>query len=450
LLSVPRLQTSFDRAILMGLRLPRQKRWEVEESMEELSRLAESAGAEVLASVVQERSAPNPRLHFGRGKVDEVRALAKALGAGLLISDDPLTPVQERNLTRALELRVIDRTALILDIFAQRARTSEGKLQVELAQLTYLLPRLVRQWAHLERLGGGIGTRGPGETQLESDRRVVRRRIGQIHEALEDVQRHRRLLRTHRRDVGLSVVALVGYTNAGKTTLLNRIAGASAPTADQLFVTLDPAARLVSGGGRAPFVLTDTVGFIQKLPTQLVAAFKATLEELDDAQLLLHVVDASHPHAREHMTAVYRVLEELGLEDRPSLTVVNKIDRLAEPNGLVRELEAEGGVAVSARTGEGIDTLLTRVDDTLRVTRSACRLRVPYERGGVLSRVYARGRVLGREDRPDGIWLEVEVPRSLEGLVRPYRVSAEDGTARRGPATRRAIGRGTTLQEAGS
>jgi GTP-binding protein HflX len=450
LLSVPRLQTSFDRAILMGLRLPRQKRWEVEESMEELSRLAESAGAEVLASVVQERSAPNPRLHFGRGKVDEVRALAKALDAGLLISDDPLTPVQERNLTRALALRVIDRTALILDIFAQRARTSEGKLQVELAQLTYLLPRLVRQWAHLERLGGGIGTRGPGETQLESDRRVVRRRIGQIHEALEDVQRHRRLLRTHRRDVGLSVVALVGYTNAGKTTLLNRIAGASAPTADQLFVTLDPAARLVSGGGRAPFVLTDTVGFIQKLPTQLVAAFKATLEELDDAQLLLHVVDASHPHAREHMTAVYRVLEELGLEDRPSLTVVNKIDRLAEPNGLVRELEAEGGVAVSARTGEGIDTLLTRVDDTLRVTRSACRLRVPYERGGVLSRVYARGRVLGREDRPDGIWLEVEVPRSLEGLVRPYRVSAADGTARRGPATRRAIGRGTTLQEAGS
>src|SRR5262249_43540100 len=323
-LSVPRVQSPVDRAILMGLRLPRQKRWEVDESMEELSRLADSAGAEVLASVVQERSAPNPRLHFGKGKVDEVRTLARALGAGLLISDDSLTPVQERNLTRALDLRVIDRTALILDIFAQRARTSEGKLQVELAQLTYLLPRLVGQWAHLERLGGGIGTRGPGETQLESDRRVVRRRIGQIHEALEGVQRHRRLLRTHRRDVGLSVVALVGYTNAGKTTLLNRIAGASAPTADQLFVTLDPAARLVSGGGRAPFVLTDTVGFIQKLPTQLVAAFKATLEELEDAQLLLHVVDVSHLHAREHMSAVYRVLEELGLEDRPALTVMNK------------------------------------------------------------------------------------------------------------------------------
>ena len=418
--------------------------------MEELSRLAESAGAQVLASIVQERSERNPRLHFGKGKVEEVRALAKDLGAGLLVSDDPLTPVQERNLTRALGMRVIDRTALILDIFAQRARTSEGKLQVELAQLTYLLPRLVGQWAHLERLGGGIGTRGPGETQLESDRRVIRRRIAQIQEALGDVQRHRRLLRTHRRDVGLSVVALVGYTNAGKTTLLNQISGASAPTADQLFVTLDPAARLVSGGGRAPFVLTDTVGFIQKLPTQLVAAFKATLEELEDAQLLLHVVDVSHPHAREHMSAVYGVLEELGLEDRPTLTVMNKVDRLEEPNGLLRETLAEGGVAVSARTGEGFNALLARIGEALRATRSACRLRVPYERGGILSRVYARGRVLGREDRPDGIWLDVEVPRALEGLVRPYRVSGSNGSAEHEPAGIWTAGRGTTLQEAGS
>ena len=445
-----RVQTAVDRAILTGLRLPRQKRWEVEESMEELSRLAESAGAQVLASVVQERSAPSPRLHFGKGKVDEMRALARALGATLLISDDPLTPGQERNLSRALDLRVIDRTALILDIFAQRARTSEGKLQVELAQLTYLLPRLVGQWQHLERLGGGIGTRGPGETQLESDRRVVRRRIGQIHEALQDVQRHRRLLRAHRRDVGLPVVALVGYTNAGKTTLLNRIAGASGTTADQLFVTLDPSARLVSGGGRAPLVMTDTVGFIQKLPTQLVAAFKATLEELEEAQLLLHVVDASHPHAPEHIGAVHRVLQELGLEDRPALMVMNKMDRLSGENGLVRELLAEGGVAISARTGDGIETLLARVDVRLGASRSACRLRVPYERGGVLSRVYSRGRVLGREDRADGIWLDVEVPRSLEGLVRPFRVSGVNGVGARASRDVTPVGHGTTFQEAGS
>lgn len=452
-MSVFRSRPVVERAILLGLRLPHQKRWEVEESMEELGRLAESAGAEVVTSVVQERSAPTPALHYGRGKAEEVGELARALGATLLISDDALTPVQERNLSRAAAVRVIDRTALILDIFAQRARTSEGKLQVELAQLTYLLPRLVGQWKHLERLGGGIGTRGPGETQLESDRRVIRRRIGQIHEALRDVQRHRRLLREHRRDVGLPVVALVGYTNAGKTTLLNRIAGAHAPTADQLFVTLDPAARLVAGGGRPPFVLTDTVGFIQKLPTQLVAAFKATLEELDDAALLLHVVDASHPRARQHMGAVYAVLAELGLESRPTLVVMNKVDRLAERSGFLRELASEGGVATSARTGEGVETLLERVDQVLGSGRARRRLRLPYARAAVLPVLYERGRVLGREDRPDGIWLDVEVPGSLAGLVRPFQVVGADGdgtdpVARAGTAPRGRPGRRATLQEA--
>jgi GTPase len=428
-----------DRAILVGLRLPRQKRWEVEESMEELARLAESAGAQVLTIVVQERAAPTPPLHFGRGKVEEVRALAATLGATLLISDDALTPIQERNVQRAVGIRVIDRTALILDIFAQRARTSEGKLQVELAQLTYLLPRLVGQWAHLERLGGGIGTRGPGETQLESDRRVIRRRIGAIHGALRDVQRHRRLLREHRRDVGLPVVALVGYTNAGKTTLLNRMAGASARTADQLFVTLDPAARLVSPPGRAPFVLTDTVGFIQKLPPQVVAAFKATLEELDEADLLLHVVDASHQRAREQMTAVHRVLEELDLEAKPALTALNKVDRLTDANGFLRELASEGGVPISAVQGGGIDVLLRRIDEALRATRLACRLRIPYDQGAALGAVYARGQVVRREDRPDGIWLDVEVPRALAGLVAPYRVEAV-GTTHSVKRTRTAAG----------
>jgi GTP-binding protein HflX len=410
-----------DRAILVGLRLPRQKRWEVEESMEELARLAESAGARVVGTVLQERASPSPSLHFGRGKVEEVRDLAKSLDASLLISDDPLTAIQERNVQRTVGVRVIDRTALILDIFAQRARTSEGKLQVELAQLTYLLPRLVGQWAHLERLGGGIGTRGPGETQLESDRRVIRRRIGQINDLLRDVQRHRRLLREHRRDVGLPVVALVGYTNAGKTTLLNRLAGATATTADQLFVTLDPAARLVNAPGGAPFLLTDTVGFIQKLPTQVVAAFKATLEELGEADLLLHVVDVSHPRTREQMGAVYEVLGELGLEAKTSLTAVNKVDRVADSDGVVRQMESEGGIPISARTGVGMERLLRRLDEALRATRLRCRLRVPYERAGVLSSVYERGHVLRREDRADGIWLDVEVPRPLTGLVAPYR-----------------------------
>jgi len=410
-----------DRAILVGLRLPRQRRWEVEESIEELARLAESAGAAVLASVLQEREAPTPPLHFGRGKVDEVRDLAKSLGATLLISDDPLTPIQERNVSRAVGVRVIDRTALILDIFAQRARTSEGKLQVELAQLIYLLPRLVGQWSHLERLGGGIGTRGPGETQLESDRRVVRRRIGQIHADLRDVQRHRRLLREHRRDVGLPVVALVGYTNAGKTTLLNRLAGADGRTADQLFVTLDPAARLVNGAGRAPFLLTDTVGFIRKLPTQVVAAFKATLEELGEADLLLHVVDTSHPRAQDQMAAVHQVLGELDLEAKPILTALNKEDRLADGDGLLRQLAAEGGIPVSARQGTGIERLLAGIDDGLRATRLHCRLKVPYDRAGVVSLIYARGQVLRREDAADGIRLDAQIPRALAGVVEPYR-----------------------------
>ena len=307
------------------------------------------------------------------------------------------------------------------------------------------------QWSHLERLGGGIGTRGPGETQLESDRRVVRRRIAQIHEALEDVQRHRRLLRTHRRDVGLPVVALVGYTNAGKTTLLNRIAGASAPTADQLFVTLDPAARLVSGGGRAPFVLTDTVGFIQKLPTQLVAAFKATLEELEDAQLLLHVVDVSHPHAREHMSAVYRVLEELGLEDRPALVVMNKIDRLAgAATGSCASSWPRAGWRSRRGPARGSTRSWPGSDDTLRVTRSACRLRVPYERGGILSRVYARGRVLGREDRPTGSGSTSRSRERWRAWCGPTASPMRNGAGGRDAARAGTGSRGTTLQEAGS
>ena len=410
-----------ERALLAALRLPRQRRYEVEESLDELGRLAESAGAEVVGRVTQERLAPTPKLYFGKGKVDELRASSEREGADLMISDDALSPVQERNLGGSLGLKVIDRTALILDIFAQRARTMEGKLQVELAQLSYLLPRLVGQWKHLERLGGGIGTRGPGETQLESDRRMIRHRIEKIRGELGRVRVHRRLLRDRRKAAGVPVVALVGYTNAGKTTLLNRLTGAEHAAADQLFVTLDPAARLCSRTGHAPFILTDTVGFIRKLPHQLVAAFKATLEELEEADVLVHVVDASHPGLDEQMLAVDSLLAELELGPRPTIVALNKVDRLDESavrGALVDRFE---GVALSARTGEGVDALLDRIELALRPGVERVSLRIPYRDGTALAHCYDRGRVLARSDDADGIHLEVELPPRLLAFVEPYR-----------------------------
>ena len=413
--------TGREKAVLGAVRLPTQRRVEVEESLDELERLAESAGAEVVGRVTQERKAPTPALYFGKGKVEDLREWSRQHGADLMISDDPLSPVQERNLGGSLGLKVIDRTALILDLFAQRARSMEGKLQVELAQLSYLLPRLVRQWKHLERLGGGIGTRGPGETQLESDRRIIRHRIEKIRGELRRVRSHRRLVRERRKATGFSVVALVGYTNSGKTTLLNRLTGAGRPAADQLFVTLDPTARLVAGGEHSPFILTDTVGFIRKLPHQLVEAFKATLEELEQADLLVHVLDASHPCLEEQAAAVESLLAELGLVARPTVVALNKIDRLeggAPPRMLVKRFD---GVPISAHTGAGMDRLLDRIDSALRGRVERAVLRIPYRDGLALSLCYDRGRVLARSDEPDGIRLEVELPPRLLGPLEPYR-----------------------------
>ena len=412
---------SREKALLAALRLPKQRRFEVEESLDELGRLAESAGAEVVARLTQERKSPSSALYFGPGKVEEMRALSKREGADLMISDDPLSPIQERNLVGSLGVRVIDRTALILDIFAQRARTMEGKLQVELAQLSYLLPRLVGQWKHLERLGGGIGTRGPGEMQIESDRRIIRNRIRKISGELERVRVHRRLLRDRRKASGLPVVALVGYTNAGKTTLLNRLTGSSRAAADQLFVTLDPTARLVSLPPHASFVLTDTVGFIKKLPHQLVAAFKATLEELAEADVLVHVVDAGHPALDEQMAAVEGLLAELEVTDRPLIVAFNKVDRLDSEAELRTLLERFNGVAISALTGEGTEALLARLDEAFRPRTQRITLRIPYQDGPALAMCYERGRVLTRADEPEGIRLEVELPRRLVPRVARYR-----------------------------
>lgn len=426
-----------EQVILAALKRPCQRRWEVEESLEELTGLTQAAGASVVATIIQERETPSPSYYFGKGKVEELADLARDLGINLLISDDPLTPGQERNLHERLRIKVIDRTALILDIFAQRARTSEGKLQVELAQLSYLLPRLVGQWSHLERLGGGIGTRGPGETQLESDRRIIRRRIQKITRELGAVTTHRQLVRTHRSETGLPVVALVGYTNAGKTTLLNRLAGSSFPVADQLFVTLDPATRLVATSGHQPFILTDTVGFIRKLPHQLVAAFKATLEELKSADLLLHVVDASHPRREEQVAAVNQLLEELDVQTTPTLLVLNKIDRL---DGQSVPVGARGSaLPISAETGKGVEGLLDAIGQALRPTTATYTLRIPYRDGSILALLYEHGRVLQRRDSSDGSLVEVELPRHLAGLVLPYQVRSRPPSTRllNAPARRR-------------
>ena len=351
-------------ALLIGLRRPRQPRWEAEDSLDELVQLAVSAGAEPAFRVFQERALPNPRMLIGPGKAQEVRGICEE-GVDLVIFDDDLTGSQQRNLESALGRRVIDRTGLILDIFAQRARSKEGKLQVELAQLKYLLPRLTGHGAELSRLGGGIGTRGPGETQLEVDRRRIRRRIVKIEGELEKVQRHRALLRRRRHKQGLPTAALVGYTNAGKSSLLNALTHAELPVADKFFATLDPTLRkVILPDGRA-VLLSDTVGFIRKLPHQLVASFKATLEEVRTADLLLHVIDISHHHWQRQEQGVIAVLEELGVAAKPLINVYNKVDKLPHPEAVTFLTRRPRSVVTSAKTGAGLAEFKTAIGETL-------------------------------------------------------------------------------------
>jgi len=337
---------------------------EAEDSLHELRELAQGAGARIVGSLLQRSPQPDPATLLGRGKLNEARSAAHAAAADLIIFDNDLTPTQLRNLERELDRRVIDRTQLILDIFAGRARSREGQLQVELAQLNYRLPRLGGRGAELSRLGGGIGTRGPGEQQLEVDRRRLRARIRALDAAIEKVRRQRALHRARRRDHQFLTVALVGYTNAGKSTLFNALTSASVLTSARLFATLDPTVRALPVPSRRPVLLSDTVGFIQKLPPHLVAAFRATLEELEDASLLLHVSDASDARHESQDSAVEGLLETLKVASTPRLHVWNKLD-LVDPSGRKRLPAGPRDVPVSARTGEGLEFLLARIDDSL-------------------------------------------------------------------------------------
>jgi GTP-binding protein HflX len=371
-------------------------------------------------------SRPHPATAVGPGKVEEIRSRVRSAGADVVIFDHDLTPAQQRNLERALDTKVLDRTALVLDIFAQRARSREGRLQVELAQMTYLLPRLAGRGVLLSRLGGGIGTRGPGETKLEVDRRRIRTRITALGREINALRRHRQRERQSRKDAALPVAVLVGYTNAGKSTLLNALTRAHVLTADKLFATLDPTTRRVVLPDHRTLLLVDTVGFIQKLPHELVAAFRATLEEVTEADLLIHVIDASHPHWTAQRAAVEQVLRDLAASGTPRVTVLNKADRLSTE--ALRDVTAEEpeGVPVSAVRGVGLTNLLRRIAAALPSRMERVRLVIPYHRAGVLSRLYAGGRVVRREDGETGIVVEAEIPASGLG---PFRAYLDSGSA---------------------
>ena len=384
-------QEKYNRAVLVGLDAFSLSREEnaTEESMEELADLLETAGGETVGVVTQQKDSPDPRTFIGEGKVAEVKELVEAMGADMVIVDNPLSPSQQRALSEDLKVQVLDRAALILDIFAQRARTKEGRLQVELAQYKYLLPRLIGMWKHLERQEGAIGTRGPGETQLESDRRHIRRKISKLEEELKDVRRVRATQRERRIKNEVPVVAIVGYTNAGKSTLLNRLTGAAIPANDRLFDTLDTTTRTLEISDTCTVLISDTVGFIRKLPHHLVEAFKATLEELEYADLLLHVIDASNPEWRDQTAVVEDLIRELGAEQTPRLDVFNKCDRYL---GDIRP-HGEDIVSISARTGEGVPELLAAIGRRLDNGARRVIIHLPYDQGGLLDKLYQQAKV---------------------------------------------------------
>jgi GTPase len=385
--------------------------WQITDSLEELANLVESVDAEVVGSVTQKLRQPVASTYLGSGKINEVKELKETLEYDVVVVNDELTPAQLRNLERILDTKVIDRTAIILDVFARRAQTHEGRLQVELAQLEYRLPRLTRLWTHLSRQArGGVGVRGPGETQLETDRREAAKRITFIKEQLSQVHRHRQLHRDHRREHNAPIIALVGYTNAGKSTLLNAMSGSEVLTEDKLFATLDPTTRRIELNDGRLALLTDTVGFINKLPTLVIAAFRATLEEIAEASVLIHVLDVTHPNVVEHARTVDHVLEEIGVDDKPVVIALNKIDRCGHDGvpplaDLIASLPLTGAmIPISAQRGIGFDELRTAVSDAIDAEREIAevRLKIPYGDSYLVERFYRVAAVTDLQHDDDG------------------------------------------------
>ena len=423
-----------EKAYLVGVDLRNQNGLlSVEESLAELALLADTAGLEVVGQSVQRLDQPNVQTFIGPGKVDEVKILAAEAQADVILFDEELSGRHLRELEQIFgtELRVLDRTALILDIFAQHAHTREGSLQVELAQYEYRLPRLTRAWTHLARQAGGgggragsvggVGLRGPGETQLEVDRRDIRRRIDHLKEQLEKVRTHRQQYRSRRKRSKIPVVALVGYTNAGKSTLLNFLSNSDVYVADQLFATLDPTTRRVELPGGNIALFTDTVGFIQKLPTTLVAAFRATLEEIADADLLVHVVDITHPDAQAQVRAVHETLDEINAGRIPVLTTLNKIDRLADPEkARAAVTRFPNSVAISALTGDGMGEFLELVNNNLFEAHTFISVRLPYEEGGLIALFHEQGQVDRVDHETGAVIIRGRLPGRLVSRFIPY------------------------------
>src|ERR1700726_157763 len=414
-----------ERALLIGLEKEGVSKWDLRDSMEELAELANSAGAEVVDTVTQKLQKPTAPYYIGKGKAELIKNSLHGRQVTSVIFDDELSPAQGRNLENLLARKVLDRTQLILDIFAQRARSREGRLQIELAQLQYLLPRLTRMWNHLSRQTGGIGTRGPGETQLEVDRRRVQERIARLERELESVRKTRAVQRQGRKRHQWPVAAVVGYTNAGKSTLLNLLTGADVVTEDRLFATLDPTTRSFVLPNKQRVLLTDTVGFLRKLPHTLIESFKATLEEVSEADLLIHIVDLSHARVDEQMEAVETVIKELDAFGKQTLIVFNKIDNL--PNRELAEAYTKrfpGSVAISARTGEGVDELVQALQEALASWRLRLQFRIPANESSLIAEIHRVGHVLELKYEGEEAVIVAHVPPELAQKLERY---AEQG-----------------------